>query len=301
MPKNENELRMLAIRHNINFDTWPDEAKLPESHRALFMAMKGIEKFKIDDNAFGYRGLPFWRHDIKRRAEELKDHADENTEEYGNEIGWRLSLESEIFSRFNAKLVCDHCGHRIYRTIVEPPAHQDTPGLENRRLNRQECRCGLRGQPATVGEKLFACRGGEDILFDSGVSLSREPDKVYGLKASGSFPRILREDPEYFDSNGAMFKGNRICPFRESAKPLILPFLVHEAKSRKGLASFDSMETQTALPIWRLLKLQSNVLTDLRGPSAPLVWYFAAKGELWKVSGCYIDPKASQPSYVSIW
>ena len=140
------------------------------------------------------------------------------------------------------------------------------------------------------------------MLLDSEVKETEEPDRVYGLKASGAFRSILDTDSKVYPvSTGYMFQNARICPFKKSDDPVILPFLVHEAKSRKSADSFDSIEIQIALPIWRLLKLHLDVQDGLPSSkrTAPLAWFFSNKGEKWVVSGCYTETQGLQTVYVS--
>ena len=53
----------------------------------------------------------------------------------------------------------------------------------------------------------------------------------------------------------------RCSPFKAESDPLLFPFLVLEAKSESSQAGFDDIQTQTAFPIWSLLKLQEGLLS----------------------------------------
>lgn len=67
---------------------------------------------------------------------------------------------------------------------------------------------------------------------------------------------------------------------------------------------WDACQRQTAFPIWKLLILQENLeiaskakLEELGGP---LVWFFANRGQVWKLYICYIlHDSAGKSSYVS--
>jgi hypothetical protein len=100
-------------------------------------------------------------------------------------------------------------------------------------------------------------------------------------------------------------------PFEERKHPLMLPFLISEAKTERG-DSFDAIERQTAFPIWKLLRLQEEVQIQaqqlLSEQGGPLVWFFANRGEDWRLYGCYLDTeeddedreKNLSTSYVSL-
>ena len=67
---------------------------------------------------------------------------------------------------------------------------------------------------------------------------------------------------------------------------LLLPFLVIEAKKEKDAPGFRSIQYQTAFPVRRFLKAQSDM--DSRDTSCEprepcLVWFFAYQGEQWRL------------------
>jgi hypothetical protein len=103
----------------------------------------------------------------------------------------------------------------------------------------------------------------------------------------------------------------QFTPFKKSARPLMFPFLISEAKTDRG-DSFEKCDIQTAFPIWKLLRLQEELQTqaskDLAEQGGPLVWFFAYRGEDWRLCGCYTDTEeskvqgqSSNKSYVSLY
>jgi hypothetical protein len=88
------------------------------------------------------------------------------------------------------------------------------------------------------------------------------------------------------------FKAFQFTPFEERARPLIFPFLISEAKTESG-DSFDACERQTAFPIWTLLRMQEvlQVMSKQRltEQGGSLVWFFANRGEEWRLYGCFTD------------
>jgi hypothetical protein len=121
----------------------------------------------------------------------------------------------------------------------------------------------------------------------------QEPDRVYGLQATTNFENLFSAP-----AMGTRGFGNRpnvrdvvrSSPFREGTEPLLFPFLILEAKSEKSSDGFDDIQAQTAFPIWALLKLQEDLraqVTDVEPETGPLVWFFASRGDAWRVYGCY--------------
>jgi hypothetical protein len=99
-------------------------------------------------------------------------------------------------------------------------------------------------------------------------------------------------------------KGLKSSPFRGDGEPLLFPFLVLEAKSEKGEDGFGSIEMQTALSIRTLVKLQADLQLAAGEQSTslgvPLVWFFATKGEHWRVSAAYTTNREQAPQYVRV-
>lgn len=109
----------------------------------------------------------------------------------------------------------------------------------------------------------------------------REPDRVYGLTATTNFKDEL-------SAEGVM-DVIESCPFKGSDDPLF-PFLILEAKSEKCNDGFHDVINQTALPILALLQLQAALRTRVgaKGEVEPLVWFFANRGDSWRVYACYV-------------
>ncbi len=103
-------------------------------------------------------------------------------------------------------------------------------------------------------------------------------------------------------------------PFRDESDPLLFPFLILEAKSEKSSSGFDDITIQTAFPILALLKLQRELKTHVNDEEldgGPLVWFFANRGDAWRVYGCYMTEETAveyvrpvsimQPDFAGIW
>ena len=125
----------------------------------------------------------------------------------------------------------------------------------------------------------------------------KRPDRIYGLQQTENFARALKAL--------APSRELRSSPFGEGSEPLLYPFLIVEAKSQKSGAGFDAIEMQTAFPIRTLLKLQHD-LNDAVGESpgnSPLIWFFANRGEDWRLYCGYetkVDNMVKNVSYLPL-
>jgi hypothetical protein len=133
----------------------------------------------------------------------------------------------------------------------------------------------------------------------------QEPDRVYGLQATRNIQKLLSEPAVNSSVDGerpSLGETIRTSPFKEEVEPLLFPFLVLEAKSEKSPNGFGDIQTQTAFPILALLKLQEDLrakVADIVPEAGPLVWFFANRGDAWRVYGCYVTTD-SPPRYVSV-
>jgi len=91
----------------------------------------------------------------------------------------------------------------------------------------------------------------------------------------------------------------RFSPFARSRVPLLMPFLIVEAKADNSSDGFDNILMQTAFPIWALLRMQENLrdlTTGYSSQTSPLVWFIANRGDCWRLYGCCVTKGAK---YVS--
>jgi hypothetical protein len=145
---------------------------------------------------------------------------------------------------------------------------------------------------------LFDDRTQEVIIHDPLLRSQlpkQEPDRVYGLQVTDNFEKLLSTSlPSTIanDSDVTLGETVRSCPFKEGVESLLLPFLVLEAKSEKSSNGFNDIQTQTAFPIFALLKLQEDLLAKVpEGHMAdgPLIWFFANRGDVWRIYGCCLS------------
>jgi hypothetical protein len=96
----------------------------------------------------------------------------------------------------------------------------------------------------------------------------KRPDRTVGLSMTESFEHIAKMVRKY-------------SPFENGMT--LLPFLLVEAKSAKGSASWQAILEQSALAIRTCLKLQTNLANESGQFLRPLVWYFAFIGAEWQL------------------
>jgi len=135
-----------------------------------------------------------------------------------------------------------------------------------------------------IGTKpLFDDRVEDVIIHDPRVQSelpTRKPDRVFGLRKTKAFETALN----VLDESVAEYS-----PFKACDDPLILPFLILEAKQEKSSDSFEDIQNQTAFPIWALLRLQENLrfhTAEQSSSVSPLVWFLANRGDYWRLYGC---------------
>jgi hypothetical protein len=123
----------------------------------------------------------------------------------------------------------------------------------------------------------------------------QEPDRVYGLQATKNFDQLLSQTASGpLGASGGTTVGERVrsSPFKEGTEPLLFPFLILEAKSESSSNGFGDIQIQTAFPIFALLKLQENLQAEAKASelgAIPLVWFFANRGDAWRVYGCFVS------------
>jgi hypothetical protein len=134
-----------------------------------------------------------------------------------------------------------------------------------------------------------------DPVLRSQLRKKKAPDRVYGLQMTNNFEMLLSTSLASTISNGpdtTLGEIVRSCPFKEGVEPLLFPFLILEAKSEKSSNGFNDIQAQTAFPILALLKLQEDLLakaTDSHLADGPLTWFFANRGDAWRVYGCCVS------------
>ena len=148
---------------------------------------------------------------------------------------------------------------------------------------------------------MFDDRTQEKIIHDplNKSSLPKQsPDRVYGLQATKNFDQLLSKTVSGSSNGTTIGELVRSSPFKEGTEPLLFPFLILEAKSESSPRGFEDMQIQTAFPIYALLKLQED-LQALATGALPLAWFFANRGDAWRVYGCFVS-KNENSTYVRV-
>ncbi|EPE33464.1 hypothetical protein GLAREA_06477 [Glarea lozoyensis ATCC 20868] len=314
----ERDLRRLTKRFGITIQSASNTHHWPAAHQQTFQSILkiGDEKFDSFSASIDIRSTEEpWREATKSRAEYLAKRASELFNQERNESGWRLALESLIFYRFSVEVACPKCRARLWRSENEARVKEGNnfaANLKDRRENRMHCICPPSERPRDYHEAgtnlLFEDRTQELIIHDPLLRSQlpkQEPDRVFGLRETTNFERLLSTsvpDTTESDSNGTLRELVRSCPFKSGAEPLLFPFMALEAKSGKSPSGFYEIQMQTAFPIFALLKLQEDLAAQVSDSSAteqPLVWFFANRGDAWRVYGCCISD--SQPTRYDIF
>ena len=119
-------------------------------------------------------------------------------------------------------------------------------------------------------ELMFPDLSVESELVGKKYGRSRKPDRVFGLQETNNFENILDQVPFHSSGGPRTIRDSvQITPFKDTANPLLFPFLIVEAKSEKSYNGFADAEEQTAFPIKFLLDIQSNLRKRLTSITTP--------------------------------
>jgi hypothetical protein len=148
----------------------------------------------------------------------------------------------------------------------------------------------------------------EERCIDASKAFTKKPDRMHGLQKTKNIELLLQQ--EYAHERPGQVRHQLVSDVLNMSTnpdnggtPLLLPFLIHEAKGEKGAHYFEDIEVQTALPIKRALDVQQK-LQDTPGnrmdiPGGPLVWFMSNRGETWRVYGATVYHEDGRPNYVS--
>ncbi|PKS08714.1 hypothetical protein jhhlp_004767 [Lomentospora prolificans] len=328
-PTKSEKLRALMKRYGIQFDG-PVESTphndCPRNLRSTFDHIKRLGKTEFEQYreiiAPDLRNFP-WKEQVPRRACRVASLANACRTARKNEASWRLAVESEVMARFSVEVSCRTCRGRLWRSEQEVVPNceneQDRDNtLRKRQQSRKPCACRSDVAKDDIQEHginpLFDDRADEAIVYYPEVQAilgkrKLSPDRIYGLRKTKRFERILyREDKRKSSSKGKYIGDNtRTTPFCPDGEPVLFPFLVIEAKSEKGGAPFSSIEAQTAFAIRELLLVQDELRQaaedDMDWDAAPLAWFLSYRGEQWRVSAAFIKWVNKQRIYrvVRLW
>ncbi|KAL4864782.1 hypothetical protein BDV12DRAFT_7645 [Aspergillus spectabilis] len=238
-----------------------------------------------------------------------------------NEAGWRFTIEPEVLYRFSVEVTCPRCRSRLWQSEIEAAVQSSHPfaeSLKARRQKRLPCQCldqwGYSSAYEYGVNMLFSDRAQAAIKYREPIPIkakrkndqrSEEPDRVYGLRETESFQKVL-DSTDRRTSNDARPRKLResveMCPFNDEGDQLLFPFLILEAKSGK-LGDMAAVEMQTCFSIQRLLKLQYDLQragNNNPGKLDPLVWFLVCMGERWSVSGCFVNDTGGPVEWVIV-
>ncbi|KAJ4359985.1 uncharacterized protein N0V89_000544 [Didymosphaeria variabile] len=252
-----------------------------------------------------------WQSDIKRKALHLTHMAARCRADLQNEAGWRDAIESKIFERFDVEVACKKCRGRLWRSEIEVESDSSnslTTSLRDRQKKREVCTC----DPSQRADEHSSMDPGISNLFsfrvdtaalDRNSNRKHRPDRIHGLRRTENIDTHLQS---LYTHNDRLAANTIVEDVVETSlhpnnggSQLLFPFLVVEAKSEKGVASFEQMELQTCFPIQNSLQLQLELLetqgNTMGVPGGPLVWYLAYRGEDWRLYAGHVEVQDGKP------
>ncbi|KAH7067282.1 hypothetical protein BKA63DRAFT_521878 [Paraphoma chrysanthemicola] len=287
------ELRALIREHGIRFEGPVPQRNWPKRYAHHFQTIRDISRVWYDEYKAD-RTIPRKRRsEFKKRANHLREMAYHLLDDVKtNESTWR-DFEPYVLQRFSEPVICNKCRHEVWRSDYEAEPLHHQAELRAKRLRRRVCLCGsailqLAGDDSDQESRAIFDFAKEQPLNHARVdnldhlSLSMKPDRVVGLRSAvriphdtGLFPVIGRE--------------------------IMLPFLVVEAKQEQDAPGFRAIQSQTAFVVRRLLMAQKDLLHDVPFGEPCLIWFFAYRGEQWRLHvGTHDDSRAPIKIY-DLW
>ncbi|KAE8358633.1 hypothetical protein BDV27DRAFT_65974 [Aspergillus caelatus] len=308
---------------NIRFLGPAPPRQWPDAHRRLFADIQklGNQKYSSFSETVSVDSIDKpWRRQTKQRAARLVQRSLISREDRKNEAGWRFSIEPEVLHRFTVEVTCPRCRSRLWKSEIEAAVLSSQPfaqSLEARRRRRAPCRCvdqwGYNSGYEDGVNMIFSDRTQAAIKHDPPLPIegrrrgqvSEEPDRVYGLRDTGSLRKALNSIGKHtaYAGNVQRLRDTiEVSPFDDEGERLLFPFLIMEAKSGKH-GDMAAVEMQTAFCIRRLLRLQHelrNAGEGRGGTFEPLVWFLSWSGERWNVAGCFAKDTRSSIEWVTV-
>ncbi|KAL5358284.1 hypothetical protein BJX96DRAFT_146279 [Aspergillus floccosus] len=295
----------------------------PDAHRRLFEDIQklGNQRYTSFSQTISVDSIDKpWRCQTKQRAARLVQQSQISKEERKNEAGWRFSIEPEVLHRFTVEVTCPRCRSRLWKSEIEAAVQSSqtfAQTLEARRRRREPCRSvnqwGYNGGYESGVNMLFSDRAQAAIKHDPPLPIdnrrrgqvSEEPDRIYGLRDTGSLKKALdsiNKHTAFVGDVKTLRDTIEVSPFDDEGEQLLFPFLIMEAKSGKH-GDTAAVEMQTAFCIRRLLKLQlelRNAGEYVCGTFEPLVWFLSWSGERWNVAGCFVKDVCGSTEWVTV-
>ncbi|KAH7083964.1 hypothetical protein FB567DRAFT_530338 [Paraphoma chrysanthemicola] len=287
------ELRALIREHGIRFEGPVPRRNWPKRYAHHFQTIRDISRVWYDEYKADRTISRKRRSDFKKRANHLREMAYHLLDDVKtNEPTWR-DFEPYVLQRFSEPVICHKCHHEVWRSDYEAVSLHHQAELNAKRLGRQVCLCGSTTLQLAGDDNDEESRTIFDFAKDQAVnhapvdnldhlSLSMKPDRVVGLRSAVRLPH----DTGLFPVTG---------------REIMLPFLVIEAKQEQDAPGFRAIQSQTAFVVRRLLMAQKELLDDIPSGEPCLVWFFAYRGEQWRLHvGTHDDSRAPVKIY-DLW
>lgn len=150
----------------------------------------------------------------------------------------------------------------------------------------------------------------EDSIAKRMHKALQKPDAIFGLQATRNLENLLydtkkrkldsSDDPRQLHELLDPSPLEPSASLRKTGVPLLYPFVVVEAKKGTSDCDWHSINMQTAFPIRAFLLAQGRLRKAIGVYSErqfePLLWYFAYKGEDWRLSVAYMKQPTSPSS-----
>ncbi|KAH9209820.1 hypothetical protein DL95DRAFT_449142 [Leptodontidium sp. 2 PMI_412] len=294
-------LDLLAKEHRIKFAGDLPSSKWPRCHKETLRCVTELGERKFDSFATGPNVTSDepWKAQVKFQAALLVERSRRCHQR--NESSWSKN-----------------CRKRVWRSELEASREGTSAAaaaLQERQRNREPCRCSRMARSQDYLEavglnQIFGHREDEQVRLDRAVATKlhkdiQKPDTIFGLRETRNIENLLHdtkkrelelergEDNQDKQLHELLDPSPITQPISQKGDKLLFPFLVLEAKSGTSDSDWYSIQMQTAFPIKAFLDTQDRLrrATGRRSKwhAGPLVWFFANKGEDWRLSAAYME------------
>ncbi|KAH8592079.1 hypothetical protein B0O99DRAFT_689861 [Bisporella sp. PMI_857] len=285
--------------HDIQFEGPIPPRKWPDRYAPLFQVIRKIWAIRYDEYIKRTDIEQKTVHRQRRRVRAIISKTAKFRRNIGSlEETWRDSAEKIVAEVFDEEAICCNCGNEVREAEYKayPFYKKEKEALELKYDQRRPCTCLYPNQSVIrvdddgddeQGEAIFQSAIGHEVSHDPEDNLDSsripmKPDRVFGLSSTAKVRSVV---------DGCLMT---LVHRPIKSDDMLYPFLVIEAKREINAPGFRAIEAQTAFPIRRFLRIQEDLRVSCERKLDPLVWFFAYRGDEWRLYAAINDGGTSR-------
>ncbi|KAL2816633.1 hypothetical protein BDW59DRAFT_153112 [Aspergillus cavernicola] len=294
IPLDRQDQRFLIQKYNITLEGPTPPERWPIKYESIFRLVWEADKVHYDHYkraGLGNTVEPTAETIVGitcARVQRLVQTAYSLGQTWADEAMWRATMERLVLERFNEGVECPRC-KKCYWTSELLNSRRESVAAD------KLCKCKETKDGNLFSSPVLEFAGHHDcLLVDTLIpeipskALSHQRiDLVLGLQNTYQFSELLSANP---DIQATAIEGNA---------EIIFPFLVLESKAEINSVGFESIERQTAFANRALLDIQRSIRYTTGSRINPLVWFLAARGDVWRVYACVPDGPSTR--IIELW